>query len=432
MTDADRSAQPVTGLILSGGGARAAYQVGVLAAIADLLPNATYNPFPVIVGTSAGAINAVALACGALHFGEAIRRLTRVWQGFHTAQVYRSDWLGVARQSSRFIGQGLFGLRRDEPVALLDNSPLRDLLARELDFTGIAAAVRLRQLRAVAVTAFGYESGQAMTFYQGRATIDPWFRHRRVGIPTRLEVSHLMASSAIPLIFPPQRLNREYFGDGAVRQSAPISPALHLGASRVLVVGVSGNTRHGDDGAIRLRTGRPPTLAQIGGHMLNSTFVDNLETDIEILERINQMNLAMPEERRSRALGSKPVEVLIVSPSQPLDVIAARHRHEMPRALRLFLRGPGATKASGAGALSYLLFEPGYCNELIELGYQDAMAQKDALLAFLHLREAPRPVPLAVVPGASAGEGQQQRAAQGHAQCQAHAQAWPVGQQQDQ
>ncbi|WP_263138637.1 patatin-like phospholipase family protein [Pseudomonas sp. RIT-PI-AD] len=388
MTEAVPTDSPVTGLILSGGGARAAYQVGVLAAIADLLPNAARNPFPVIVGTSAGAINAVGLACGALHFGEAIRRLTQVWQGFHTAQVYRSDWAGVARQSGRFIGQGLFGLGRSDPVALLDNQPLRGLLERELDFSGIAAAVRMRQLRAVAVTAFGYESGQAVTFYQGRATIDPWFRHRRVGVPTRLGVPHLMASSAIPLIFPAEKLQREYFGDGAVRQSAPISPALHLGANRVLVVGVSGNSRNGADGAVRARTGRPPTLAQIGGHMLNSTFVDNLETDIEILERVNQMSLAIPQERRSRGLGSKPVEVLIVSPSQPLDVIAARHRREMPRALRLFLRGPGATKASGAGVLSYLLFEPGYCNELIELGYQDAMARKSALLDFLDVRES--------------------------------------------
>ncbi|HLD68374.1 MAG TPA: patatin-like phospholipase family protein, partial [Pseudomonas sp.] len=173
MNQAVGSVQPVTGLILSGGGARAAYQVGVLAAIADLLPNAAQNPFPVIVGTSAGAINAVGLACGALHFTEAIRRLTSVWQGFHTDQVYRSDWPGVLRQAGRFLGHSLLGLGSEVPVALLDSSPLRELLAREMDFSGIAAAVRLRQLRAVAVTAFGYESGQAVTFYQGRATIDP-------------------------------------------------------------------------------------------------------------------------------------------------------------------------------------------------------------------------------------------------------------------
>ena len=218
MTEAVEVARPVTGLILSGGGARAAYQVGVLGAIADLLGESCRNPFPVIVGTSAGAINAVGLACGALHFASAVRRLTEVWQGFHCGDVYRSDWPGVLRQASRFFGHSLLGMGKDLPVALLDSAPLGDLLARELDFSGIAAAVRMRQLRAVAVTAFGYESGQAVTFYQGRATIDPWFRHRRVGVPTRLTLEHLLASAAIPLIFPPVKVNREYFGDGAVRQ----------------------------------------------------------------------------------------------------------------------------------------------------------------------------------------------------------------------
>lgn len=181
MSDPLAPRPPLTGLILSGGGARAAYQVGVLAAIADLLPDSAGNPFPVIVGTSAGAINAVGLACGALQFRQAIQRLTAVWQGFRTEHVYRSDWPGVTRQASRFLGHSLLGLGRRVPVALLDNRPLHELLARELDFSGIHAAVRQRQLRAVAVTAFGYESGQAVTFYQGRATIDPWVRHRRAG-----------------------------------------------------------------------------------------------------------------------------------------------------------------------------------------------------------------------------------------------------------
>ncbi|VXC91776.1 Patatin [Pseudomonas sp. 8Z] len=383
---------PVTGLILSGGGARAAYQVGVLAAIADLLPDPSHNPFPVIVGTSAGAINAVGLACGALQFGEAVRRLTAVWQNFHTHQVYRSDWPGVLHQAARFLGHSLLGLGRETPVALLDSRPLRNLLERELDFSGIAAAVRQRKLRAVAVTAFGYESGQAVTFYQGRATIDPWFRHRRVGVPTRLALDHLLASASIPLIFPPTKINREYFGDGAVRQSAPISPALHLGASRVLVIGVSNNAQSAATEVPRASSQRPPTLAQIGGHLLNSTFIDSLESDIELLNRLNQLSAMLPGEPRSRGLGMKPVDVLVVAPSRPLDQIAARHQRELPRVLRLFLRGPGATKAGGAGVLSYLLFESGYCNELIELGYQDAMARKAELCSFLGLAEATQPL----------------------------------------
>ncbi|PZW64449.1 NTE family protein [Pseudomonas sp. URMO17WK12:I1] len=388
----DASGNPATtGLILSGGGARAAYQVGVLSAIAELLPEeSSHNPFPVIVGTSAGAINAVSLACGALHFREAVKRLSSVWRSFHTDQVYRSDWPGVLRQASRFIGHSMLGLGKQVPVALLDSSPLAKLLERELDFSGIAAAVRHRQLRAVAVTAFGYESAQAVTFYQGRAAIDPWFRHRRVGVPTRLALPHLLASTAIPLIFEPVKINREYFGDGAVRQMAPISPALHLGATKVLVVGVSGNPVGNQAGGAPAAVpgGVQPSLAQIAGHMLNSTFIDNVESDIELLERLNQLGRLVPAEQRSRTYGLTPVEVLVISPSQPLDVIAARHRREMPAALRLFLRGPGATRDGGGGVLSYLLFEPGYCSELIELGYQDAIAKKAQIQAFLGLTPA--------------------------------------------
>lgn len=370
-----------TGLILSGGGARAAYQVGVLAAIADLLPESADNPFEVIVGTSAGAINAVSLACGALDFQQSIRHLTGVWQGFSSELVYRTDWWGVLRQAARFIGQHLLGFGRGlEPVALLDNAPLRELLLKEIDFSGINLAVARRKLRAVAVTAFAYHSGQAVTFYQSRGNIEQWQRHRRHGLPARLGIEHLMASSAIPLLFPPVRLNHEYFGDGAVRQAAPISPALHLGADRVLVIGVRSQEQ---EEQVIPKTARPPSLAQIGGHLLNSTFIDNLESDLELLGRLNELGEMLPEGARQKHLGLSPVDVLVVSPSKNIDEIAARHRHQLPASIRLFLRGPGAMRASGGGVLSYLLFERSYCNELIELGYQDAMGKKDELSAFL-------------------------------------------------
>jgi len=389
--------ESITGLILSGGGARAAYQVGVLAGIADLLPVGAKNPFPVIVGTSAGAINAVKLASGAAQFRTAIHELTVFWQSFRSHQVLRSDWSGVIRQASRFVGRSLLGIGRKQiPVALLNSSPLKDLLTERLNLSGIDEAIEGHHLRAVAVTAFGYESGQAVTFYQGKGTIDAWLRHRRVGLPTRLTVDHLLASSAIPLLFAPVKLEHEYFGDGAVRQSAPISPALHLGANRVLVVGVSGNPRGpgANKPVHRVVSGAQPSLAQISGHMLNSTFIDSLESDIELLERLNLLSRMLPtspepspqvSEQPTPVQSLAPVEVLVISPSQPLDEIAARHRRELPPALRTFLRGPGATKTSGAGVLSYLLFESGYCSELIELGRRDAMAQREELMRFLRL-----------------------------------------------
>lgn len=378
---------PTTGLILSGGGARAAYQVGVLAGIAELLPAGAANPFPVIVGTSAGAINAVTLASRATHFGEAVQRLTGFWQNFRSHLVLRSDWPGVIRQASRFVGHSLLGIGSHAPVALLDSSPLRTLLNAHLDLDGIARSLASEQLRAVAITAFGYESGQAVTFYQGRGAIEPWLRHRRIGVPTALSVEHLLASSAIPLLFAPVKLGEEYFGDGAVRQSAPISPALHLGASRVLVVGVSGNPQRPASPlpTERIFSGQQPSLAQIGGHMLNSTFIDSLEDDIELLQRLNHLSRLLPAHLDARRLGLAPIEVLVVAPSQPLDEIAARHRRELPAALRVFLRGPGATKTSGAGVLSYLLFEASYCSELIELGRKDALAKRRELCQFLGL-----------------------------------------------
>jgi len=376
---------PTTGLILSGGGARAAYQVGVLAGIAELLPPGANNPFPVIVGTSAGAINAVALASGASRFSESVQALTRFWQGFRSHLVLRSDWPGVIRQASRFVSQNLLGLGGNAPVALLDSSPLRQLLQSHLDLGGIDDALAAEHLRAVAVTAFGYDAGQAVTFYQGRGTIDAWLRHRRIGVPTPLTIDHLLASAAIPLLFAPVRLGDEYYGDGAVRQSAPISPALHLGASRVLVVGVSGNPQRPAPPlpTQRVFSGQQPSLAQIGGHMLNSTFIDSLEDDIELLQRLNHLSHLLPAHLDARRLGLAPIEVLVVAPSQPLDEIAARHRRELPAALRLFLRGPGATRTSGAGVLSYLLFEASYCSELIELGRRDALAKRRELQQFL-------------------------------------------------
>lgn len=373
---------PVTGLILSGGGARAAYQVGVLAAIAELLPAGAANPFPVIVGTSAGAINAVSLASRAMDFARAVEHLTEFWQGFESHLVLRSDWPGVIHQASRFLSHSLLGLGSHVPVALLNSSPLRNLLADKINFAGIDQAIAEQRLRAVAVTAFGYSTGQAVTFYQGQMAIEGWLRHRRIGLPASLTVEHLLASSAIPLLFAPVKVGQEYFGDGAVRQPAPISPALHLGANRVLVVGVSGNPRGPDLRVVQQdNSAQQPTLAQIGGHMLNSTFIDSLESDIELLERMNHFARLLPHQ--SDNLGLAPVEVLIIAPSQPIDEIAARHRHELPSALRMFLRGPGATKTSGAGVLSYLLFESGYCRELIELGRRDAMAKREVLSRFL-------------------------------------------------
>ena len=381
-----REASQRLALILSGGGSRAAYQVGVLAGLRQLTGANAPNPFPIITGTSAGAINALALATHSASLHTAVDSMLAVWAGFRSDHVMRTDWPGLLAQAWRWSHTNLLGTSGGNTTALLDNSPLRSLLARHMRFGCIEEGLQAGRLQAVSVCAFAYHASRSVYFYQSHHRITPWRRHRRVGVQTRLGLDHLMASAAIPLLFPPVYLNRSWYGDGAVRQQAPLSPALHLGANRVLVIGVTHRTGSGPSSmpaAAADQTPPPPTLAQLGGHLLHSTFIDNLETDLEQLERLNF--LASHSALDGRDTGLRHVDVMVISPSEPLDVIAARHRRALPAALRLFLRGSGATRSSGSDLLSYLLFEAEYCNELIELGRRDALARADDLCNFLGL-----------------------------------------------
>ena len=286
------------GLILTGGGARAAYQVGVLKAIAEILPRHAHNPFSIICGTSAGALNAVTLAVNALHFRKGVQYLLSIWNNSRVEDIYRSDPVGVFNNSGRWIAGLLLssmGINKLSRVSLLDNSPLVSFLEETLPCEKIQESINAGVLYALSITASGYGSGHSVTFYQGAKGIRPWKRARRLGIPTRIEVKHLLASAALPFIFPAVRINREYFGDGSMRQIAPISSALHLGASRVLVIGVGQGT---PESPKRSRIGDYPSLAQIAGHALNSIFLDSLEVDLERLQRINRTMSMMPEETR--------------------------------------------------------------------------------------------------------------------------------------
>lgn len=375
-------------LLLSGGGSRAAYQVGVLAGLRELTAPGTPNPFPIVCGTSAGAINALALATHAGDLHAAVDSMLDVWAGFRSHHVMRTDWPGLLAQAWRWSRTNLLGRSGEMTTALLDNRPLRELLDQHMRFGCIEEALQAGLLRAVSVSAFDYHSSQSVYFYQSRSRITPWRRHRRIGVQTRLGLDHLMASAAIPLLFPPVLLNRRWYGDGAVRQQSPLSPALHLGASRVLVIGVThrvgSGPAAGQPGPV-IKPPPPPSLAQLGGHLLHSTFIDNLETDLEQLERMNFLASYQPLGMRNTSEGLRHVDVLVISPSEPLDVIAARHRNALPAGLRLFLRGSGATRSSGSDLLSYLLFEAEYCNELIELGRRDALARASDLRNFLRL-----------------------------------------------
>lgn len=374
------------GLILTGGGARAAYQVGVLKAIAEFLPPRAHNPFAVVCGTSAGALNAATIAVNARNFRKGIRYLNNIWKNFHTDQIYRTDVLGVLNNTVLWIA-GLIlsalGINKLKQVSLLDNAPLAKLLEDVMPCEKIQENIDAGLLHALSISATGYGSGQSVAFYQGVPQIVPWRRARRIGIPTQIEIKHLLASSALPFLFPAARVNREYFGDGSMRQISPIGSALRLGATRVLVIGVTAAAAV--EQPKRAELNEYPTLAHIAGHALNSIFLDNMEVDMERVNKINGLVAIMPKEARERA-GLKQVNLLVVSPSQPIEKIAEQYAAEMPWTIRLLLRMVGAMPHSGATLLSYLLSEGKYCRALIDLGYQDAVGRRDEIMRFLEGR----------------------------------------------
>ena len=382
------------GLVLAGGGARAAYQVGVLKAIREMLPDPTVNPFPIICGTSAGAVNAGALAVRADDFGMAVENLVDVWRNFQPHHVYRADWYGATANNLRWMAGFLFGaFMKRRRSSLLDNRPLEGLLSKYLDFSRIEQNIAKGALDAVAITCSGYTSGQSCSFFQGTEALDGWKRSTRIGIKTELTVQHLMASSAIPFLFPPYHLNREFFGDGSMRQIAPVSPALHLGADRVVVVGTA---RIRNDAPERLRGDNYPTLAQIAGHVMNSIFLDSLAVDIERLERINRtVSCVPPDALKKMGLTLHHVDVLVLTPSEPLDSIAVKHVDNLPWTIRFMLRSVGAMRRGGANLASYLLFETNYCRELIDLGYNDTIKRREEVESFIAGG-------LSIVPGAYA------------------------------
>jgi NTE family protein len=370
------------GLVMSGGGARAAYQVGVLRAIAAMLPRGAANPFPVICGTSAGAINATSLASNADRFDLGVARLARVWGRLHVHDVYRTDLLGIASGMYQCLAALLArGKHQSGPLSLLDCAPLSSLLGRMIDFRRIRRVMAAGHLNALSVTASSYVSGDSVTFFQGDGSQQPWRRAHRVGCPADIGLSHVLASCALPIVFPAVRIGSEHFGDGSMHQLAPVSAALHLGARRVLVIGVGSTSP-----AERIASDRVvwPSVAQIVGHMLDAIFIDTLDMDLERLQRVNQTLASVRQDTGWRPSPElKAIDTLVIRPTERMDAIAASHARELPRAVRFLARRIGVLDPNGAGVLSYLLFESGYCRHLIDLGFADGMARRPEILHFL-------------------------------------------------
>ena len=376
-----------TALVLTGGGARAAYQVGVLKAAAELLPKRAHNPFSIITGTSAGAVNAVALAASANNFRLAVKKVERIWSNLHVHQVYKARSVnlvgGMLRLAISLFHQGS-GVRK--PIAILNNEPLAELLSRVIDFDDLERRLEGGLLDAIGITASNYDSGESVTFYQSNLDGDilpPWRQARRRGVPAKLGVAHMLASSAIPTIFPAARIGDSYYGDGALRQVSPISSAIHLGAQRVMVVGVSGNPNSTPVGS---HESHSPSMARIMGHLFNSAFIDALENDMEQLVRINELlGIIQNENPRAETGGLRMVDFLCINPSVEINELVSRHINALPRAMRAILKMTGATPSGGGTSMaSYLLFEGAFCRDLIACGYRDAMAQQDALMHFFY------------------------------------------------
>jgi NTE family protein len=367
-------------LILSGGGARAAYQAGVARAISELVPAGSPSPFALICGTSAGAINAASLASGARDFRAATAVLCRLWSGLRVEDIYCADALHMLGTAWRVIRSVLPRSDSTRIVGLLDNTPLARLLHRELDFHSIRHSIDVGALEALTITASSYQTGMSVSFCMGGPRLELWERSQRIGVRAEIGVAHLLASSAIPFMFPPTQIGNEYFGDGAMRQMAPTAPALHLGAERILVIGAA---RTGTRTAPAAASG-PPSLAQIGSHVLASIFTDALGTD---LEKVRLVNIAVRQIDPARLAESpmplRDIAMLVMTPSVPLETLAHDYRGGLPRSLRFALRGIGGTRAGGEGLLSYLLFDRGFCSALIELGYRDGQAKQAELSKLL-------------------------------------------------
>lgn len=390
LSSARRSETLCPALVLMGGGARTAYQVGVLRGLATILglshrPGLRF-PFSILVGTSAGALNASFLAGAASKGLSAFQELSDFWGEIQSDRVYQLNVAHWAR-SSRILAAVSLSREARRKGAILDNMPLVDTLHQAISLPGIDYALQSGVLQALAVTASSYTTGVHWTFCHTRADRhhDSWNRPGRRAEFQPITIEHLMASSAIPFLFPATPLwvdgQQEYFGDGSMRQISPLSPALHLGASKVVVIGVGQPQRAGLAQHNPTAGFRPPSLATIAGHAMASVFHDTVQADVEQTERVTRTLQQMPREVAAY-MPYRPIEVLSIQPSQSLDAIAQQHILEMPEATRQALGGRGGLKGGGAALASYLLFEQGFIQAMIALGERDAYNRKAEITTF--------------------------------------------------
>lgn len=374
--------------MLSGGGARAAYQAGLLKAVADLLAKSGHKaqPFQIYTGESAGAINASLLASLADNFQQGTRELWACWHELEMEDILATSPAALLANASRWLRDLSLGgmFVRESPAYLLDNSPLRTYLAPKISFGRVRELLHDNKLRGLGISVTNYATGSAITFYDSAHGAPPWERSHRLGIRSELKLDHVIASTAIPILFPPVRIGQTYYGDGSVRLKTPLSPAIHLGADSILAIGL----RYYRTAQQTLEINQSwkmsrISLADIAGVLLNAGFLDNLEGDLERLERINHTLSLIPKERHKEMPNElRPIEVLPMRPSEDLGLLAAEETASFGLMLRFLLRGLGSGRNSGSDLVSYLAFDKAYTRKLLKLGYADGMARRDTILQF--------------------------------------------------
>lgn len=370
-------------LLLSGGGARGAYQIGVLQAVAKLVPQHRSIPFPILCGTSAGALNAALLATRASNFNRGVRDLTYIWSNLTTDQVYQVSRWPIASSITRSIANIFLSQRNGNQLSLMTNSPLEELLLHHLNLDDVAVSLNQRLIETLAVTAINYSNGNSTTFFQtSNPEISNWNIGRKSGVKQAIKIDHLLASSAIPGIFPARKIGQHYYGDGAVRLGSIIKPAMRLGAQKLFIIGVSDNRQAIEwQQSTNTEDSEQPSIVQVLGHLFNSAFLDTIDDDITHIETLNRVLELVPEDQRPPELALR--KTLIISPSKGLNVLANEHLDSLPRHIQKLLRTASGNQSSNASsAASYLLFTPEYCKALMELGFKDAMWQRDKIEEF--------------------------------------------------
>ena len=371
------------GLVLSGGGARGAYQAGVLKALIEISSSiGIRQPFPVISGVSAGAINAAHLAAHAQNLELGAEKLAKLWTNLTAERVFRTDAISAGKSGFRFLADATLGAFYKKKLArsFLDTAPLQRLLNEEIPFDQIAQNINNSNLRALAVTAMNYSNTNSVSFVQGHPDCPMWIRERRASERTTVTSDHVMGSSAIPLFFPPIKVGNDHFGDGCLRNAAPLSPAIHLGADRLIVISV----RRPDSAVGAQTTHIDPSLARILGVILNALLLDATDIDMERMSRINNTIENVPENQR-RALELRKVNFLWIRPSQDIGHLAADLFNRLPSVIRYLVGNLGSSREASE-LTSYLLFDPDFCGELVRLGYQDGLNQQAEVVRFLTTR----------------------------------------------